>query len=1372
MSGKTYLRNQNFFKRNYFEALKYILPGYLYEDDVADTPKAEDPIDTIINSQIDVASDFSSVLNVSAVSNSAFSSINTLSGIAPYFVKQNELTNITTQSFEDKILSYFDRKFSNFESQDEFDAYVTGTLLPAIDLNNPDTARFASIGTASAIHNYLITNLSWMYFLNTSGPSYDPSSYVRGLLVSSLYNGKPVRINDGINGLSEYLWRNASGTLYPSALFASGSRFDLSGTQQLDKFKTWNDVIYSPLFADSSDFRVRDKFETYIESRLKSSSKIEDGPFARLIRALSFFAFDVNNETEEISTLYDIDDCPDEYLPLIAELIGWDLFGNIPDRWRLQLRNAVAIYKTVGTKRAIQSTVNTIFPKNSFPIESKLTELWESYVPYLIYYALATESSYFKSFQTWTPALASQMGIEKYSTSSMDDNIRLAVDKIILETIQEFPERFPINVWISENNAVFNYRGRDYPVPPFEEYPYYVNTELTSDMVSFISDRCACFGVTQEFALDLSSYITSNALNVDDEPRANSWLIFTSGYNSPPNLDRLIRNLNDNRFDYASLWSGKSSHFKLVLDADSFDFSKKDLDSSGTGDAVAFAAKAVAKVAPAHAIPLVTLQVSAGPDTMGFEGSSIPYIRLDSEELDQGGGNNVFASGIYFNTYKRGINTGGNVVGKAATQSLVSPEFISQGGVSTSGSFITASSIGSVPRNSLRRRSFEKVMPFNGYYDRTGFNMPVSFDMASGLSGIPLGLVPSSLSYTPVSSHINLPAIWSQCEGLNSDNTYYEYDVSNTQNVRGQSANFQANTDRSTDRGQLPGIYAAMHRIGERRKYLDADLIRVGIPAIQEDIKELAPFSSVGPGVASALSILEDNLTNWTSGVTVSYVNSATNGDITFVADPGNKSANLYAFPANLNNYYNFEFGRDFHRLYRIYQDNFQWHRLSPDIQDKDGANVFSHTFGPLLYNHDLEVLGSLKSSVASSFASPEKLTVTSTEFTGAGSFLTSSTSSLVYVSSTSSYQGSAIFERVSSGIVDAVELVLTSGTEDDSSFSLIRVPSSQRKSYEDPFLYDNTMVIMRSGANAATRVRFDISKYDADSSYPIANNFLSPEHEFKVNLNSLISRDSGTTLGGRSVGIWIHTRPEGEKMWSFTPQGDWVQHDKLISRQDIFSRYGHTKQFESKPHNPQSTTTFSNLQCIDQIPTNRTSPIIGLAASSFEDFEVTFNTRNREIRLPRDYQKSYEQLHRLDQNYVIEVFMSPGAQPDEFMLLDTLTVQDMTMKKLSEIFAAGTLSDPLCVLGDLKRGCAESRVDLTKQDIFDVFKHFNNIAGKNAATAYASRDKAKTETIMKSEGGSRVDYRQLFAFNDVTTTPDSANAALTVAINAVIFET
>src|SRR5210317_409196 len=161
MSGKTYLRNQNFFKRNYFEALKYILPGYLYEDDVSGTPKTEDPVDIIINTHIDVASNFSSVLNVSAVEGSPFSSINTINGIAPYFVKQNELTNVTTKSFEDKVLSYFDTRFKDFKSQDAFSQYVETTLLSAIDLNNPNTTVFADIGDSSAIHNYLISNLSW-----------------------------------------------------------------------------------------------------------------------------------------------------------------------------------------------------------------------------------------------------------------------------------------------------------------------------------------------------------------------------------------------------------------------------------------------------------------------------------------------------------------------------------------------------------------------------------------------------------------------------------------------------------------------------------------------------------------------------------------------------------------------------------------------------------------------------------------------------------------------------------------------------------------------------------------------------------------------------------------------------------------------------------------------------------------------------------------------------------------------------------------------------------------------------------------------------------------------------------------------------------
>jgi hypothetical protein len=1312
MSGKTYLRNQNFFKPNYYEAVKYILPGYLYEDDVASTPRAEDPVDQVINSHLDVANNISSVLYVSAVAGTTYSGIDSLEGIAPFFVKQNELTNITPQEFESEILFYFDKKFRDFDGDSEFESFVDDTLLSSMTVNNPSLTYFSGLGSASDIHNYLINKLSWMYFLNTSGSNFSPSSYVRGLIVSGLYKGKTVNIVDGIKGLTEHVWRNGLTNYYPSALFASGSRSDLSGTQQLENFKTWIDVAYSPLYADRADFKVRDKFEIYIENSLKSADKIEDGPFARLIRALSLFAFDMTNETEQIATLYDIEDCPDDYLPLVAQLIGWDLYSNDPNKWRLQLRNAVDIYKRAGTKGAIQATVNSVFPKNKFPIESRITELWESYVPYLIYYALATESSLFKDFTTWTSDLASNMQVGTYSTSSMDTNIRLAVDRIILETIQSFPSNFPINNWIQANNTLFDYRGREFLIPPFEEYPYYVNTELNQPMIEFITDKLVCFGVRQEFALQVSSYITSNAITADEEPRAGSWLLFTSGYNQPPNLDNLIKNLNDNRFDYASLWSGKSSHFKILLNASEFDFTKRGYNDTDSQDAITVLSRAVKQNAPAHSIPILTLEVSGDADRFGFEASALPHVYLDRQEIDAGAGNNFFASGIFLNTYKRGINTDGNVIGRSATQSLVSPELFD------------VSSIGSVPRNTARRRSYEKAMPFNGYYDRTGYNMPVAFDMASGLSGIPLGFIPSSLSYTPVSSYINLPPIWSQCEGLNSNNTYYEYDVSNTQNVRGQNANFQANTDRTTDRGQLPGIYAAMHRIGEKSKYfkavLDLENATSGLEEYLETLLYILPLTfNPNDIVVIRREILR--VQALLNGSYDSYVTSSTNNN-----------RDGYTFPASVDDYYNFEFGRDLHRLHNIYQNNFAWHRLSPDIQKQDGANIFSHTFGPLLYNHDFETLGSVTSLVASSFSDPAKISVTSAPFTGTGSFIASSTSSM-YLDTV---------ERVSSGVLAGVELVLTSGTEVNSSFSVIKVPKSEKALFEDPFLFDNTLVLMRSGVGSAARLRFDISKYQSPITHPISNNFLSPDHEFEVSLDSVVSRDDGSTIGGRGVGVWIHTKPESGTMWSFTPEGEWVQHSQLISRSDMLTKYSHINTTSSTPHDSQSTGSSTDYACLDRVSSRRTSPVLGLGPEDFNTFKVKFDTRNRDLNVPYTYQKNHNQLHRLDQDYVVEVFMLPGAASDEFMLVDKVRVQDLTMKKLSEIFAAGTKSNPLCALSDLKRGCLEYRVELSKQDLFDVFKHFNNLSGKNAATAYASRDKDKTETIMESKGGSRIDYR------------------------------
>ena len=73
---------------------------------------------------------------------------------------------------------------------------------------------------------------------------------------------------------------------------------------------------------------------------------------------------------------------------------------------------------------------------------SRVQELHESYLPHLIWYALATESDHFRNLTTWTPDKAIEAGIYQYSTSSIEENLKLAVDHILLELYDYFPESF------------------------------------------------------------------------------------------------------------------------------------------------------------------------------------------------------------------------------------------------------------------------------------------------------------------------------------------------------------------------------------------------------------------------------------------------------------------------------------------------------------------------------------------------------------------------------------------------------------------------------------------------------------------------------------------------------------------------------------------------------------------------------------------------------------------------------------------------------------------------------------------------------------------------------------------------------------------
>lgn len=1287
MLGNTYLNNQSFFKPSYFQALEYIVPNMYKEDDLATFGSEVDLEDQIINFHLNVAASANTLIGVNPVAGTIWSSISSIEGIAPYFVKQNNLTRITPDIFQKKVLKRIGRSFSDFNTSSTFSNYLESTLLPAIRLNAP-TALFTLGQSTSTVQSYLIENLSWLYFLNTSGDVYDPSSFVKNILIEKTYQGKTIDLVDCIKGFSENIWYNHP-SLVPDVFLSAAGTYT-SGTQQLEKLKTWIDIVYSPLYSDRANFKVRDRFETFIDSRLQITNTISKGPFYKFLRAISFAAFDSDNDVEMLKSLNSIDDCPSEYLPLLAELIGWKLFGSNPSRWRLQLRNAVEIYKRVGTKKAIQFALNTVFPKDLFNIESRLTELWESYIPFLIFYSLATESDYFKSRESWTRETARLMGIETYSNTNFEENIKLSVDKIIHETYLQFSSSFHI----PNSDNQFNYRNRTYPIPPFEEYPYYVNVELSENMVDFITDRLVCFGVNKDFALDLREYILDNTLNVDEEIRSSSWLFFTSGYCEPPNLGNLITNLHDKKFEYASLWNGKSSHFKLVFDAANFNFEVDDDFSVSSGESIQIASQIVNEFAPAHSIPLISLNLSA-VDSLNYNDTPYPIVtfNLDTKIDIAKGLRNFGTSGLNVNFYKRN-NTGGNIYDRSNGDSLTNPYYVN------------ATTVTSIPRNTLRRRNYEKLLPEHGYFDRTGHNMPISMSMASSLSGIPLGFIPSSLSWEDIPDHVNLSGAYSRCNTLNSSSQIYGYYVSNTLPCRGLAGDISNNS--YVDRGQLPKIFAVMHEL-------------------KEDLKEIEASAYAGS------SLLEQTWKN----VTQSIANSATEVS--------------GWFPNSKEDYFNYEFGSDFHKYYNIYCKYFNRHQLAEHMHNLNGPNIYAHTFGSILRNSDFDIIGPFGAQFITS-----SLSAINGMIAGGSLFSPQGLASGSYVASTSYVD---TYEFVASSVLSGVELIQTSGASERNIFTVIRIPMEDRTSTQDSYMFNRTFIQMNA-INGLPRVRIDTGTFPCPASerHPLSGNFLLPDSEYTFSLKALATTNDGIFLGGRSLGVWIHTKPENGSMWSYC-NGTWIQHNQVVSKEYLYSNLAHRFEFQSRDRSSEareSVELVRRLNCIDIVTgrTEATNPLLTFKEDDFEEFSVSFDTNNRELVIPNSYSRDYRVLHRQTQNYVFEVFQYPvNGDSSRFVLLDKVNLVNDSLNRISKILVSGTqMHYPF-----RHKYCPEYRVDVSKSQIETIFNFFNNIAGKNSAVGYASRNAFETSSSMYANGGSRLDYRTIpdwhnpLYFNGVT---------------------
>lgn len=1300
----------------YYSKIESIaIPKHYLEEDYNLSGFENDPIDALLKSHLLLADNITSVINIATgtLTGTSYSALDTISGIAPYFVIQNDLTDITPEFFEKKIMIPVGYSLKDYPTSASFSQFVTGTLLPGIRLNTPSLPMTGVSNT----HLYLIQNLSWLYFLNTSGGgglSFEPSSLVSNLLTENIYRGEPITLADCIKSLEEFVWKNyttcstwQSLGLIPTNYVSSTGEFT-SGTQSLDKLKTFIDILYSPLFINRKNFKVKDAFETYLETGTYTPEQTLAAPFSRLLKAFSFSFADINNDIDQLSVLYDLQECPDELLPELAELIGWRLFGFDPNRWRLQLYNAVSIYKKSGTKASIQLAVDSLFSKDVFNISGNIYELWESYIPNIAMYALATDSSAFESFDNWTPSLANALGVSGYSQVNMEENIRMAVDAILLDLVRKFPDHFHLagkQFPIRSEDFSFEYRDRVYPIPPFEEYPYYVNSDLSIPLIDRFVDDLVCFGVSNSFGIQIRDYLLNNSIRATDDIRnGNSWLLFTSGLQTPPNWNTVVRKLSLKNTSLLDTWNNKSSHFKVILESSDFDFTKATFDADSF-HALREASRVITEFSPAHSIPDIRVNANASDEYTGedYRATQVTFQPVEG----------FFTNGI--GTSSRAFSN--SELSAVSTRSTYpSATFSRSFADHISDEPFSGTTVIQVYRNANRRRNFHSTIPVNNYYSRTGFNMPLSLDastleysLASSLGFIPLGFIPSALKYQPITDYANLPDVYSYCNNLNSSASFYGVPTSSTFPCRGNIS--LTVSDYYADRSNCPELIQVYHKLKEAEKEILAEKT-----------------------LYSQLSTIEKDF--YWKNVYKSYANSAT-------------ETNSSEFPSLFLDYQNAKFGRGIHKLYSIFIEHFDSHALTEKMSMMSGPNIFAHAFGSILRNSEFEdVTTSYAGLVTSSLANVTYLDRTNLFIAGTSGTTTAQHPSSLVVSSNSNYPYKELRNK---SIFSGVELIMPSATSPVNYFSFLELGNEFGNNGDLDYFVNNTMLLIRSISDPL-RVKWSIkdTSYSTADGYAVTSNFLLPENDFEFTFKALPINEEGTRIGGMSVGAWIHTSAEGNHFWSYTP-GGWTLCDATKVTLDEVIRWSHITKFSPRDvlGDPEVSGT-SNFRCLElKTSKGRRIPLANISDKDFIKTSIKFHTQNKLQELPTSYKKFYGQLHKKTQDYVIELFIVPSSDNrDKILFLDNINLVSLTLNDLSKFKVEwGTPSRRALITY-----CPQRAVDLTRDDFLCValnFKKMSRISGRSnnpAGDIVGILDPMGTDPTVNElfgvSGGSRLNFR------------------------------
>ena len=890
--------HKTLYQHNYIDVISNITPDLYKDTDYAMFGTEEDILYSTLGKVLNVVDNIDGILSVDATP---------VSVLQQKFIPRNNLTNLRPYIFDQKILKPLGRSLNDFTSKEEFEAYLSGVLLPLIPLNTPSPTFIEGVRTTidttvtdtATAHQYLIDTLSWFYLLNTTtslvGGTH-PSILVAKSL-STLWEGDTLTEREGVSLLFKYLWTNRElSTQFYSYIPRHFSNTDsevsgsihTSGTQQWDNLETLLHVWYNP--HDESSTTLDDYLTLFIDHGTFTPKQLEGGAFTKFLQAISFGFYDANSTIEDLGNLIDIERCPGEFLPQLASLIGWKLMTGDIDKWRAQLRKAVYLYKSKGTRKSLVEALELVFTTSSILPVDEIEETWEMFLPRMIYYLIATESATLNDPQL-SPFSFKGIPMARFSENDLDLNYRAATDYVLEVMHANTPatptrpeggciyindKKFSLSTWdpCSVLFTGFYHRNLpDCPVPPWEDDRFYDNVFTTRSQVLILNDILMASAdssavnsprggleVSSNYVAALSSLLLHESEDDQDlyfRGWNRKWKFYSDTYSKPPNLTSIITEGNASKIGLFDHWQSKSSVITAQVYLGNLNF-KEDGIPTNPPKILESIRQVFKQFLPFHVIAKIFENVS--DDELYLPSDPALCIRLTSDTFD------LSPSGD-FDHY---ILT--NLVGSSVSLLQV-PTIATTSSLDTSANFVLTNHTNTY-RSTARRRNLKYLNTFK-YFNRSGKAMPVHKNAEMGVDSssynglyvntsefIPLGYNFSAGKYFHTSSQVydasndlsmsSLPILYRggpQVQGtevylpsgrtgiLHSTSTFDGIEVSSTFPCRAPfSHNCVGGPNRDTARGIKQVIMSSLFRQGMTSDFGDKTLdnFKFGSPLMKD----------------------------------------------------------------------------------------------------------------------------------------------------------------------------------------------------------------------------------------------------------------------------------------------------------------------------------------------------------------------------------------------------------------------------------------------------------------------------------------------------------------------------------------------------------